>query len=157
MKIDTSSTNQPVPSVPTKRVETQTAQRAWVGNLRPDALDMPEPAPASFVVSLSNAVIAATQADPVATSPTTLQTIADASDTAQNNPKLMLLILMIEKLSGKPVRLASLDLDVTDGKPCLPDPSFCRISTLADTASAPHVGFGIETDVCGPQKIDVKA
>lgn len=106
--------------------------RAWTGNERPDFEGRnPAPArPAIDRVSLSNEGKAAQSADPV----------GDEQDAVENDPRLALLISMIEALTGKKVKILSMkDLQGSDAPPPpqLQDPNQA-------TAERAPAGFGVE-------------
>jgi len=115
--------------------------RMWVGDQRPDFEGRQAPvrnaAPASVIVNLSQEGKAAAQAD------SSRQTAAvDPDKELENDPRYLLIKLMVEALTGKPIKLLKME-DVQPSRPVqdIPDPN-----EAASPEQPKSVGYGIEYD-----------
>ncbi|HYD78174.1 MAG TPA: hypothetical protein VEC06_00055 [Paucimonas sp.] len=146
MKIEASSISFAGSHRASARVEVRETMRAWIGDRRPDfegieagrpqrearALPAPDEMLA-FLSGLPDPDEAAAQAAQEA------QALAEAADAVERDPKLLLLKLVIEILSGRPVKTISLD-DMR----ALEQQRACLASQQAQ--AAPRAGFGVEYD-----------
>jgi hypothetical protein len=121
-------------------VDTRTVKESltmWVGNRRPDfeGRSTNPPHPHVDQVSLSSEGRAAQKADPV----------KDAADAVNNDPRLQLLISMVEAMTGRKIKIMSLkDLATAD----TPAPAQIQGPNQAANAqpAQPSAGFGVEYD-----------
>lgn len=113
-----------------RRLQVSERLEMWTGERRRPATDGPPPSRSEARVSLSPAALAAQQAD-AAEAPDGIE------EAVRNDPRLSLLIMMIEKITGQPVRwLRTSDLP-TEAPP----------ASSGSAAPAPQrVGWGIEYD-----------
>ena len=124
MKVTASSIQLDASHTESRRLDVTERLDMWIGDRR-----TPGSAPQGDAVTLSDAARAAQQADP----------LDGTDDSVRNDPRLSLLIMLIEKITGRPVRwLQASDL---------------QASPAAATAAAPAVpeapqraGYGIEYD-----------
>ena len=111
--------------------------RAWKGNQRPDFEGRNTNAPRPHVdqVSLSSTGKAAQKADPA----------GEAQDAVDNDPRMQLLISMVEALTGRKIKILSMkDLTAADAPaPAqLQDPN----QAIQQQSAPPSAGFGVEYD-----------
>lgn len=119
MKVTASNIQLESSHAESRRLEVSERLNMWVGERRPPADGRSTPQ-----VSLSAGARAAQQADP----------LAGAEDAVRNDPRLSLLILMIEKMTGRPIHwLRAADLQSPD------------VATAAPAAPE-RAGFGVEYD-----------
>ncbi|GAO36182.1 hypothetical protein SCT_1584 [Sulfuricella sp. T08] len=117
--------------------------RMWVGDQRPDfegrSRQRQNPAPAADSVRLSAEALAAAHAD------TTKQVAAvDPEKDLENDPRYQLIILMVEALTGKKIKLTKLEDVQPAVEPAnIPDPNKAASQQQQQTRPA---GFGIEYD-----------
>lgn len=116
------------------RDESHESLRAWTGT-RPDA------APAT-AVTLSTAGRTALAAAPAAEPGTTANPLDDAAKAAERDPRLWLVISMIEMLTGRPVRVFSRQ-EADPADPGTAPPAAAR----PPAAPAARAGFGIEYEL----------
>ena len=108
--------------------------RAWVGAERPDfeRRNINPPRPHIDQVSISEQGKAAQKSDAV----------ADTQDEVNNDPRMQLLISMVEAMTGRKIHIMSLkDLQSTDAPPpeALQDPN-----AAGEQAAAQPAGYGVE-------------
>lgn len=114
-----------------RRLQVSERLEMWTGERRRPATDSPPPSRSEARISLSPAALAAQQADPVEA--------ADGIEEAmRNDPRLSLLIMLIEKITGQPVRwLRSADM---------PTAAPSSSSAAAGAGTPQRAGWGIEYD-----------
>lgn len=128
MKIDSSAIDLASQHSSVERHSVSESLRMWVGDRRPDTDNRPRlatPQP-SAQVQISDAARRQSRAD------NKVSEIADASAAAENDPKLKLLILMVEALTGRKIKLHGIDAGEQPAQPAQP----------AQNA----VGWGLEYD-----------
>lgn len=145
MKIDSSNISFNSQHSSTKQVTTSETLRAWVGDHRPNfegkraQMDSLMASANQVRISLAGQQAAASERAPTGTKSS--NEIKDAADQVTNDPKIQLLIIMIESLTGRKVKIFDArDLNVNNGaqNPAPQDPN----------AAAPSQkqGFGLEYD-----------
>jgi len=130
----------------------QTSMRAWVGNQRPDFEGQQRGAAGGSGVSLSlsraamaqfrMSVASARQAAPAPT-----DAISEANETAQNDPRLRLLIDMVEALTGRKIRVFDASqLQATANPVSVPNLAAAAAASAPAEAAAVPAGWGLEID-----------
>lgn len=106
--------------------------RAWTGNRRPDfeGRNAAPARPATDQVSLSSEGKAAQGADPV----------GDQEDAVKNDPRMALIISMVEILTGRRIKILSME----DLQGNAPPPVEAPQDPNQATAAQPSAGFGVE-------------
>lgn len=154
MKIDSATYALNSSHLATRRDEVQESLRMWIGKRRPDF--EADAAARSGNVSLSAAARAAfaeslrppASVPPPPQSPAPLATadsapVADVDDAVANDPFLRLIISMVEMLTGRQIRVFSVqDMQAASAAPAVADPH----AAAQPAASAGPAGFGIEYD-----------
>lgn len=144
MKIDSSNIIFNSQHSSTKQVTSSETLRAWVGDHRPNfegkraMVDNQMAAADQVRISLAGQQMAASERAPTGTKSS--NEVKDAADQVINDPKMQLLIIMIESLTGIKVKIFDArDLSVSNGAQnlALQDPN---------AANTPKQGFGIEYD-----------
>ncbi len=123
MKVTASSIQLDSSHTETRRLEVTERLDMWVGDRRPAGNS-----PKGDAVTLSDEARAAQQADP----------LDGTDDNVRNDPRLSLLIMLIEKITGRPVRwLQASDLQA---------PPATTTGTTAAPEAPQRAGYGIEYD-----------
>lgn len=106
--------------------------RAWTGSQRPDfeGRNAAPGRPAADRVSLSSEGKAAQSADPV----------GDQQDAVENDPRLALLISMVERLTGRKIKI----LSMKDLQGSTPPPQEAHRDPNQAAVERPSAGFGVE-------------
>ncbi len=121
----------------------QNTLRAWVGNQRPDfegrVARGPVPAPASVSLSLSSQAQDMAQAKPV-------DAITQANEAVRNDPRLRLLMEMVEAITGRAVRVFD-ERELQPAASPVAAPAAPPSPTAAATPSgSTPSGWGLEMD-----------
>lgn len=139
MKIDSSTIFLESRHASVEQHTVQESLRQWQGNQRPDfegnnARGTRQAVP-SAIVELSNAGKTAQSAE--------TEAIADQAEEIENDPKMQLIMRMIEALTGKKIRLfESADLQLDDTAQHAPE----KTNRASETAQQQRVGWGLEYD-----------
>lgn len=158
MKIDTASYSLASSHVAASHDESRETLRAWKGAHRPDFERRDDVKAAAS--SLSSAARAALAADiraamaalptPPATQPTQTGDVAaseQAAAAADTDPVVELVRLMVEMLTGRPIRVFSAqDLQRTDAAPSTASPTAPVPAAPQPTTAVRPAGFGVEYD-----------
>ena len=156
MKIASSDISLSSQYAATTTLETQERLRAWVGNKRPDfegrSIRLPvDVRDASTNVKISDAGWAA-QATPTgsASAPAASATdsVQQASDEAENDPRIRLIRYLVELMTGKKINLlSSADIAQTDeAAPAAAQPVSNEAVTPAQPPEPKQAGWGVEID-----------
>jgi len=156
MKIASSDISLSSQHAATTTMETQERLRAWVGNKRPDfegsSIRLPVNArDASTNVKISDAGWAA-QAAPTENATASAASAADAvqqaSDEAENDPRIRLIRYLVELMTGKKINLlSSADIQQSDAPaPAAARPVPSEAVTPAQAAGPKQAGWGVEID-----------
>ena len=136
MKIESSSIAMAAASTASSQRTVRETLRTWIGTNRPDFEGNSQPsAPGSTIVELSDAAKAAQSAD--------TQSVSDAAGTVDNDPKMQLLRLLIEMLTGK--KISVLDPQALSRISSAELPPSGQTQAAAATPAA-RAGFGVEYD-----------
>ena len=149
MKIESSAIDLASQHASSRRVAVEETLRAWVGHQRPDfenrsgADHAGTARPSITLVTISfNAQQAAATARPSAEAQATAE-VTDASDQARHDPKMQLIIGMIEALTGEKVRF----FRPQDLKPAAAPAAPPAAPSSGQTAAPqPRQGWGLEYD-----------
>ncbi len=128
----------------------QTSMRAWVGSQRPDfegqqrgaagvpggSLSLSRAAMAQFRMSVASARQAA---------PTQADAVSDANEAAQNDPRLRLVMDMVEALTGRKIRVFDAAQLQSTASPVSVPNAPAAAAASANAPAAP-VGWGLEID-----------
>lgn len=134
MKVAASTVQLESSHAESRRLQVSERLEMWTGERRRPATDSPPPSRSEARVSLSPAALAAQQADPV-------EAPDGIEEAVRNDPRLSLLIMMIEKITGQPVRwLRSADM------PTAAPPASSGAAASAQSQAPQRVGWGIEYD-----------
>lgn len=136
MRIDAASLQLTSARVATREFSQQTSLRAWVGDRPPDR---PEP-PRASAVAISPAAQASLQADREAAAPDAAQAIDDAAQAVESDPRMRMLLSLIEMLTGRPAR--TLRMHDAGGSGETAPPAAPPQGSSPQTA-APRPGFGL--------------
>lgn len=129
-----------------KAIETHTVSESlitWVGDQRPDfegrSRQQPNPAPIVDSVRISANALAAAHAD------SSRQTaVVDPNQELENDPRYMLIKLMVEALTGKQIKLVKMeDLQPTLSTQDIPDPNK---TAAPEQPQRKPAGYGVEYD-----------
>ena len=132
----------------------KTSLRAWVGSQRPDFEGQRRDATGAAGVSLSLSRAAMAQlrmsvASARQSAPAQTEAISDADQAAQNDPRLRLLMDMVEALTGRKMRVFDASqLHAAEQPVSSPSPSASSAGSTdaASPASPPPAGWGLEFD-----------
>jgi len=121
--------------------------KAWVGNQRPDFEGRGQNT-VRDTVALSEQAKAAAQAD---TGKTTRSDAVDPEKTIENDPRSMLIRLMVEAFTGKRIHFTGMEnIDADTEAPSLADPNQASAQAPGQAQQAPppppSAGFGVEYD-----------
>ncbi|PXX47780.1 VCBS repeat-containing protein [Undibacterium pigrum] len=153
MKIASSDISLSSQHAATATLETQERLRAWVGNKRPDFEGRNASLPANLRNSSANVQISdagwAAQAAPAGSSATSsADSVQQASDEAENDPRIRLIRYIVELMTGKKINLLS-SADIQQAE-ATPTPA-AQANPDAATTPAPGprpkpAGWGVEID-----------
>lgn len=150
MKIDASSISFSASHSASSSQQVSEKLRAWIGDQRPDfeAMEKQANQASATVASISaSGLIAAKNA--AATLPAgsaEAQAINDANDNVEKDPRIMLIKLMVEMLTGHRIKLMSVG-NLHADTPQLESPAPPeQATTQAEQKPPPRAGFGIEYD-----------
>jgi hypothetical protein len=159
MKIDSSSIGMGSQHASARRVSVEESLRAWVGLKRPDfehaaapnrapGLVMPPGlAMLSTRVTISNSARQAAASAPPPADAQAAEQVTDAMDEARHDPKIRLIVDLIEALTGQPVRLfRPQELQQSVPTPAELAPPVASASAAPAPAQNAPQGWGLEYD-----------
>lgn len=126
----------------------QSTLRAWVGNRRPDFEGARQGANlgASAWVSLSTQAMARTRAQVASAVAADVGAVESSNDTVRNDPRLRLLMDMVEAITGRPVKVFdSRELQLANHIEAPASLSVSAASVVSTPARTP-AGWGMELD-----------
>lgn len=136
MRIDAASLQLTSARVATREFSQQTSLRAWVGERPPDS----PASPGNAAVKISAAARASAQADAAsAAAPDAAQAIDDAAEAVERDPRMRMLLSLIELLTGRPARRLRVQEDGSSPEAAAPRPA----EDAAAAPPAPRAGFGL--------------
>lgn len=126
----------------------QSTLRAWVGNRRPDFEGARQGANlgASAWVSLSSQAMARTRAQVASAVAADVDAVESSNDTVRNDPRLRLLMDMVEAITGRPVKVFdSRELQLANH---IEAPASLSVpaASVASTPARTPAGWGMELD-----------
>lgn len=126
----------------------QSTLRAWVGNRRPDFEGARQGANlgASAWVSLSSQAMARTRAQVASAVAADVDAVESSNDTVRNDPRLRLLMDMVEAITGRPVKVFdSRELQLANH---IEAPASLSVpaASVASTPARTPAGWGVELD-----------
>lgn len=150
MKIDSSTMGMDSRHASARRVAVEESLRTWVGRKRPDFEHAAAPnRPPGLTVQATLATISASARQAAASVPPpanaqATSNVDDAADEASNDPKIRLIVGLIEALTGQAVRFFQ-PHDLQRGQPA-PATPVAATSAGPAPAQKPPQGWGLEYD-----------